>query len=242
MVKPATTESDASRLLFTWLSPSPTQELILPSSVTGKLILPSGGVTRGGGVKSYSKMNETDIRQAAFDLEVKGEQEKAIAMLETVYQRSTELTGMLAGRLKRRWLADPDVRKGEGERATQLYGEAYDLAHKANEHAQAYYNGINYAFMTLALHEDKPRATEIAAAVLAHCKAESSDRWKTATMGEAYLYQGQTDHALQSYQAALAQVWDARERDSIQRQAIWATRLLEDEIAEARIESLFRKI
>ncbi len=248
MVKPATVESDASRLLFTWLSPSATRELVLPSGVTGELAFPTAAtgklaaaVTRGGGVEQLSKMTELEIRQAAFDYEAQGAQDQAIAMLEQVYQRSSDLTGMLAGRLKRRWLADPDTRKAEGERAAELYFEAYNRAHKANDHTQASYNGINYAFMTLALHENKQRTAEIAAAVLTHCNASTDDKWKLATMGEAYLYQGQTDHAVASYRAALTQAWTARERDSMQKQAIWASRLLEDEIAEARVELLFRK-
>ena len=228
MVKPATIDSDASRLLYTWLSP-----LEMPLKVIA--------ASRKIKAPAIARMTDAQIRQTAFDYEAKGAQEEAITLLEKVYQRSTELTGMLAGRLKRRWLADPEVRKGEGERAAQLYFAAYEAAHKASDHAQASYNGINYAFMTLALHEDKQRAAEMAASVLAHCKTSTNDAWKLATMGEAYLYQGQTEHALTSYNAALTQEWDTRDRDSMQRQAIWATRLLEDEIAEARIASVFSK-
>ncbi|MEO6725893.1 MAG: tetratricopeptide repeat-containing protein, partial [Blastocatellia bacterium] len=251
MVKPATVDRDASRLVFTWLSPSATRGLVLPAGVkgepvfpaalTGKLV-PAVAALLGGDVQRLGTMTEPEIRQAAFAYEAQGAQEQAIVMLKQVYQRSTDLTGMLAGRLKRRWLADPDVRKDEGERATTLYFEAYNRAHKANDHAQASYNGINYAFMTLALHEDKQCAAEIAASVLEHCKASTNDEWKMATMGEAYLYQSQTDDAVASYREALTQEWTSRDRDSMQKQAIWATRLLEDEIAEARVESLFRKV
>jgi len=58
-----------------------------------------------------------------------------------------------AGRaLKRRWLLEH--RLSDATRAFALYQKAYSLAAARGDHAQAYYHGINVAFMELAYRSD----------------------------------------------------------------------------------------
>jgi hypothetical protein len=122
-----------------------------------------------------------------------------------------------------------------------LYGEAFSIAEGKGDDAQASYNGINYAFMVLALDKDREGARKIAGAVLTHTAAATTDLWRRATQGEAYLYLGDVPSALLAYADAVKQTWDSRELQSMQRQAIWAARLIDDPHAEAELQSLFQK-
>jgi pimeloyl-ACP methyl ester carboxylesterase len=229
MVKPATLDGDIVQLLLRLLSapasapsPSPHQKVI-------DELLPK-----------RTALNEENIRRLVFALEAVGRQDEAIAILDEVHTRSTDLTGIYAGRLKRRWLADPDVRHTDGVRARDLYASAYSAADTAGDHPQAYYNGINTAFMVLALDQDRERARKVAASVLVHTSSGKPDSWARATQGEAYLYLGDTRAALAAYADAARQTWESRELDSMQRQAIWAARLTDNAVAEMELEALFK--
>jgi len=242
MVKPPLTDSDTSQLLFHLLAQS--ADLIVPDQAQPE---PKFMQDIHADVASLqprlNTLSEAEVRKLVFSLEATGRSETAITILDQVYQRSTDMTGILAGRHKRRWLADPETKLAEGQRAMQLYFEAYDRAQKANDHTQAAYNGINYAFMTLALKKDQAKVREIAQAVLAHCQAntDAQDPWRRATLGEAHLYLGNVQEALEEYDRALQSQWELRERDSMQQQAIWVTWLLGDKATEARIEALFTR-
>ena len=246
MVKPPLTDSDTSLLMFQLLAQS--AELGTHASAQPELTFVRDLYANVADLQPrLDTLSEAEVRKLAFSLEATGQTEAAIEMLEQVYRRSTDLTGVLAGRLKRLWLADPESKLDEGQRAKQLYAEAYDQAQRDNDHTQASYNGINYAFMTLALErdgakeEDRAKTREIAQAVFSHCHANTDERdpWRRATLGEAHLYLGDIQTALEEYDLALQRHWEPRERNSMQQQAIWATRLLGDPAAEARIEALF---
>jgi tetratricopeptide (TPR) repeat protein len=184
---------------------------------------------------------DNELVRLVLALEMIGDQPKAINILEKVHARSTELTGVLAGRLKRRWLADPDGKPDEGQRALELYQEAYQKAKVAQDHPQALYNGINTAFLTLALRDNRYDARQLAQEVLVHCQKAPRDKWRLATEGEAYLYLGEPNAALASYAAALDEFPDSREVGSMRQQAVWVARLLEDTSMENRIEGLFER-
>ncbi len=101
------------------------------------------------------------------------------------------------------------------------------------------YNGINVAFMELALGSGQAR--QIAEEVLQHTAKSPGARWARVTQGEACLYLGRDDEALAAYADAIRQEWTPRELDSIKRQAIWAARLTNDQSAENRCEAIFHE-
>ena len=87
---------------------------------------------------------------------------------------------------------------------------------------------------------------QLPARVLQHCKLVPPEKdkdkdkmWRLATEGEAALYLGDTKSALEKYRAALAENPDPREIDSMKKQALWATRLLDRKEAEAGLEEVF---
>lgn len=198
------------------------------------------------------------ILRLSLMLEAKGRDEDAIAVLEGRYLGNAELTGVLAGRYKRRWLADPEGRSEEGPRARDLYAAAHSQAVAAANYAQAFYNAINQAFMTLALgagaNEQTPAritaisdARRLAERVLGYAQRAALTEqvpslWRLATEGEALLHLEDVAAALARYRAARTAGPDPREAGSILQQAVWVARMLGLDEAEARLRVLFAEL
>jgi tetratricopeptide (TPR) repeat protein len=182
---------------------------------------------------------DKQLVKLALSLELVGKREESVSLLREFASRSTELTSVLAGRLKRRWLADPEFHSADGPDALSLYRQAFVRAAQVGDHSQAFYAGINVAFLELAMGERVDEIRSIAIRVLDHCRASKTDKWQLATMGEAYLYLGDIQAALAYYEGSLEAQPDMREIDSIQKQAIWAARLLRSSEAESRLQKLF---
>jgi hypothetical protein len=147
--------------------------------------------------------------------------------------------GAIAGRLKRLWLADPDGHGSGGQSALEWYQKGFSLSRAANNHEQAYYHGINIAFLQLALLHQPADCKATAALVLDECGKAPGSMWRSATMGEAALYTADPTLAMKHYQNALDAGPDAREAGSMYQQAIWAARLLKDAAAEGQLQELF---
>ena len=227
IVKPETRESDTTALLFQLLAPRSRPVGLRYEKVAAEL------------ESRQAKLSEPEMKELATALELLNRPEEAMRLLEAAQAGSTEMQRVLAGRLKRIWLADPVRRKEQGARALRLYEEAYARAAKSADHAQAFYNGINVAFMHLAMRRNVEDARKMAREVLAHCRKAPRDQWRMATEGEAHLYLGDVKAALESYAAALKAGPAPRQVDSMKQQAIWAARLLGDPEAEARVRALF---
>ncbi|MBD0305703.1 MAG: alpha/beta hydrolase, partial [Nitrospiraceae bacterium] len=101
-----------------------------------------------------------------------------------------------------------------------LYRQGYDEAAPGGDHDQAYYLGINTAFMELAYRQDKKAAEAIATKLLDHCANSKNKKWRLATQGEAHLILGDFDIALDDYRQAAAEMPSARERESTFTQAL----------------------
>ncbi len=195
---------------------------------------------RTKGLQAKQKtLSEKEREDLAYALEAQGRDTEAISLLEDAPDRSLNLTGVLAARLKRRWLSDPVIHAADGPRSRDLYRKAYETADAAGDHEQALYNGINYAFMSLALDKNPKKAKSIAANVLQHTLQAEDHPWARPTQGEAYLYLGDLNAALLAYTATARQQWTSREWGSIHRQAIWAARLTDSPAAERQLEDIF---
>ncbi|GAB3636712.1 hypothetical protein GCM10027422_23020 [Hymenobacter arcticus] len=193
-------------------------------------------ITESTGLEEIST---SGLVKLVLALEMVGQQDRAIALLESKHSGNAELTGTLAGRLKRQWLASPIGKAKEGKRAYDLYQQAFAQASQQTDYQQAFYNGINVAFLELALHRNRYNARSVAVHVLEQCRLAPMEKWRLATEGEAQLYLGEFDYALDCYAAALLLEPYPREIDSMYKQAIWSARLLEDSTVEQRLEKLF---
>jgi tetratricopeptide (TPR) repeat protein len=121
-----------------------------------------------------------------------------------------------------------------------------ELSLKNNDYPQAFYHGINGAFMDLAFG-NQPEAERLKAAqiqaqkVLAYCAQSPVEKWRLATEGEAHLILGNTEGALASYQAAVAINPTPRELDSMYQQAIHIASLRGDEQTADHLSLIFRR-
>ena len=181
--------------------------------------------------------------QLALALESLGKSTKALAILQNrsnAGETSAQLDamGVLAGRLKRRWLAER--KKDDAERASELYGKGFALAEKNTNHDMAYYLGINLAFMKLAYHEDRTAAKALAEKVLEHCRLAEMSMWCWATQGEANLILGNTALALQGYAEAVASDPTPRQMESMFNQAMKIADLVNDFEGQVRAGGNFQ--
>lgn len=184
------------------------------------------------------ELDDQALVQLALALEGIGRQADAIKVLEEQGRSNTDAMGVLAGRLKRRWLVER--RRADAERAWELYKKAFALAVKASDPTQAFYHGINVAFMELAYRGDHPAAKRMARKILNHCARAPQEKWRFATEGEAHLLLGETDAAIESYQQAIRANPTPREIGSMYQQAIQVATLVRDKSAVERLEAIFR--
>jgi len=187
-----------------------------------------------------AELDETHIVELALALDSTGQREEAIRILKAHPTAGTDARGVLAGRLKRRWMAEG--RQADADSALATYREAY-AASTANP-AQAYYHGINVAFMELAYAKDESAAAKMAKEVLVHCGKAKRDYWCVATEGEARLYLGQIKDAMMAFAEAVSMkpVPKPRHLESTYTQASWVIGLLGDEGAQADLDKVFRQV
>ncbi len=168
-----------------------------------------------------------------------GRRKDAIAVLEQSGRSDTDQMGTLAGRFKRRWLAER--RLDDATKAQELYRRGLKLAEKQADHEQAYYHAINVAFMDLAFARNKKQARLHARSALDHAAQAEEDHWRLATEGEACLMLGRDDEALERYRGALAKQPEPWQVRSMFNQAIAVAGLLGNQDAADRLRALFRE-
>jgi hypothetical protein len=186
-----------------------------------------------------AEIDDDALVQLALALEEVGRRQDAIDVLLGRPNLGTDAMGVLAGRLKRRWLAER-VEK-DAATALDLYSRALDMAEAAGKHNQAYYHGINVAFLQAVYRDDLPTAQALARRVLDHCaKAVGKDLWRPATEGEAHLILGDTQQALADYGRFAASNPSPRELSSTYQQARILAKHLGDHGVSESLEALFR--
>ncbi len=149
-----------------------------------------------------AELDDAHLIQLAIALEGLGNPDKALAVLNEAGRRGTDARGVLAGRLKRRWIAAG--RALDYDRALELYTSAYKDATTHTDHAQAFYHGINVCFLLSAGSGEKTGVTEMATKVLEHCsQIAPKDFWCLGTEGEANFYLRKPEEALAAYRNAV---------------------------------------
>jgi len=158
----------------------------------------------------HNNRNRLD-RQAlitlALALDAVNRRKDAINVLADAKRLGTDAMGVLAGRHKRNWIHDRI--EDEANTALSLYQDAYKTAEAKGDHAQAFYHGINVAFLELIFKDNKSEARHISKRVIEHCALAKGDEsannrmWRLATEGEANLILENVDTALIQYRQAL---------------------------------------
>ena len=161
--------------------------------------------------------------QLAIALEKTGDSAAALGVLKSHKPRGTDVLGVLAGRLKRRWWLTSNA--DDLEEARKLYQQAYDqsVAKNPPDHDQAYYHGINLAYLAVAAQLDFNTAQAMASKVLEHVVQASNPalrHWRPATKGDALMILGRADEAMAQHQEAAAQELKPWEASSMEEQAL----------------------
>jgi hypothetical protein len=166
-------------------------------------------VERGAfsGLIRETKANAADLDDAALvrlaiALDKTRKRDEARKLLQKRQNPNSDVLGAMAGRLKRNWLFSGRL-SADAEGAKTYYAKGYDIAKKADDLRQAYYHGINLAFLSLVFDRDQKKAQRLAAEVLAICERVrnegGADEWVDATEGDANLILGAIDAALKAY-------------------------------------------
>jgi len=161
--------------------------------------------------------------QLAIALEKTGDSAAALTVLKSHKPKGTDVLGVLAGRLKRRWWLTGNA--DDLEDARKLYQEAYNqsVAKDPPDHDQAYYHGINLAYLAVAGPDDFSTARAIASKVLEHVAQASNPRlkiWRAPTEGDALMILERTDEAIAKHQEAAGQEIEPWEASSMEEQAL----------------------
>ncbi len=154
------------------------------------------------------QLDDAGAVQLAIALDRRGRREEAIQVLKDHRPEGTDVLGVLAGRLKRRWQV---TRKLEDiTSARELYKRGYETSSAKNppNHDQAYYHAINLAYFALAGSErDEAAARDWASRALDHCQKATDKKqefWRLATEGDALFILGRRDEGFDKHAAAVA--------------------------------------
>jgi pimeloyl-ACP methyl ester carboxylesterase len=193
------------------------------------------------------KLDDAALVALALALDGLGRGSEALEVLEKHYREngisSLDALGVLGGRYKRQWLAG---RVAEDlKRARELYAKGLEGAEAGKEpdHAQAYYQAINLAFLDLmaasATAGVPAPVRAMAQRALKHCAAAKEDHWRLATEAEAALMLEDLPKATGLYKRALAKATSERERDSMYSQAVRVAQRVFGEPGVKEIETLY---
>ncbi len=170
----------------------------------------------------------------------------ALALLERRYDRgkatTTDVMGVLAGRLKRRWLVDRT--EADFNRARNFYSNALALAEENGDADQAMYHAINIAFLDTMVTPEASAipnsAANYARRALSHAENATPGKWCEATRGEAHLILHDLETASEAYRRAVTELPSPREVDSIYAQAVRLAGRVFGLRGIKAIESIFR--
>ena len=152
-----------------------------------------------------------------------------------------DIIGVLAGRLKRRWIFFRTLE--DYDRSLELYQSGLENAVGAGNLEQAYYYGGNVAFLTLMRgpeHESVREETFAAARVALDYATEAPETsWSLATIGEASLILGDLEGALAAYRHARDAADTVRAQHSMFSQALQVANRMYGEVGRAAIQEIF---
>ena len=183
----------------------------------------------------------------ALALESLGRREEATQIVENYFEQGAatlDAVGVLAGRLKRRWVFSRG--KADYDRSLALYEEALQRAVELDELEQAYYHGINVAFLKLmrgpehmGVSEETREAAELARTF---AKRAPETSWSLATIGEASLMLGELKEGLAAYERARETSGTVRAQQSMFSQALLVASRVYREEGESAVRDVFEGV
>lgn len=193
-------------------------------------------------------LDDEALIQLALALDATGRRADARRYLEERYQRgkaSKDAIGVLAGRVKRRWLSER--RAEDWERARSLYTEGLSKATRQPggpvDNDQAMYHGINVLFLDVLRTPPRTKPANSIAALARDCEEYAANaqqsHWSAASLGDCALVLNDIEGALRYYSYAREQCQNSREVDSMYTQAHILGRHLHGPAVAAKIQTVF---
>ena len=190
------------------------------------------------------RLDSEAIVTLSLALETLGRRAEAMRVVKNhvdAGRATLDVIGVLAGRLKRRWLFSRNV--ADYERSLELYQSSLQNAVEAGKVEQAYYLGINVAFLKLIRSPEHlsvgNNVREAASIALNLATQAPQTSWSLATIGDASLMLGDLKKGLVAYRRAKAAASTVRDQHSMYSQALQiAIRLYGDE-GQSEIQAIF---
>jgi pimeloyl-ACP methyl ester carboxylesterase len=154
------------------------------------------------------KLDDGGATQLAIALDRVGRRDDAIEVLLDRKPEGTDVLGVLAGRLKRRWHGTRNA--DDFKSALELYQRGYNeaIAQTPPDHGQAHYHGINLSYFALAgSKKDVATARDMATKVLGHVQAATDpgqQHWRLASEGDALIILDRVDEGLGKHRQVVA--------------------------------------
>ena len=209
------------------------------------------------------EIDDAGLVELALALDGMGRETEALRLLEQRCAKnasaSADALGVLAGRLKRRWLTERS--RGDWERARALYLRALELVvshalgidptdgtlhNRVSDPGQAMYHAINIAFLELMITptsaEVPPSATAMASRALEFASKAKDNHWRDATIAEARLLLGNLQAAREAYAVARSKADRPRDVYSMYVQGLLVAERVFGQKGVRAIEETFREI
>jgi predicted alpha/beta hydrolase family esterase len=158
-------------------------------------------------LEDAKELDSKALVRLAIALDSVDRRDDAYRVLAERNELNSDALGTIAGRLKRKWLLS-GRHQADAEAAMAHYTKGYHLARAEKDLRQAYYHGINLAFLALVFRGKRADARTRAQEVLRICRqceeAGEADEWVDATEGEAELILGNEDQAFEAYRRFVA--------------------------------------
>ena len=191
-----------------------------------------------------SALDSEAIVTLSLALESLGHRNEAVNVLTTHVNQghaTLDVIGVLAGRLKRRWLFSRNLT--DYERSLELYQSRLQNAVAAGKLDQAYYQSINIAFLKLMrAPENEPvnhETRQAARQALDFATSVPETSWSLATIGEASLMLGEMNVANAAYRRAKDAANSVREQHSMFSQALQVAGRLYGKEGKSQIQAIF---
>jgi pimeloyl-ACP methyl ester carboxylesterase len=236
MVKPKDAGAESIGLLISALTEEPEPAALAAPLRTSAMEISQPEVEQEV-AKRANRLTQAEVVNAAIRLDLDGQRDEAIKLLEEHKGLGTDIRGTLGGRFKRLWLetgGQPHAR-----RALELYQGALEVSLAADDHGQVYYHAINLAFLTYVVLDRKQDARGLARLALDHCDLAPDSVWRIATRAEAKLYLGARDEALALYEEVLKRNPEPWQLQSTGQQAYQVAVKLGDPDLQERLRTLF---
>jgi len=197
-----------------------------------------------------AELDDGGLVTLALALESLGRSTDACELLEARQRgtaSSTDAQGVLAGRLKRRWLVSR--RRDDWARSRELYASALRRVESENDALavdveQGMYHAINVAFLDLMStpfgSSIPPVVTDMAKRAHDYALRARRTHWQSAVIGDVKQILNDLDRACAAYETARHLVVQPREVDSMYSQAVRIADRIFGSTGVARIEASFQ--